>query len=77
MLSRLIRLAAPAAALLLAACTTPEPPVKPVPPAHPEVAFEESSFDRLPQIQDHTWEPALAAFQRSCEVMQAGRRDRL
>ena len=72
MLSRLIRLAAPAAALLLAACTTPEPPVKPAPPAHPEVAFEESSFDRLPQIQDHTWEPALAAFQRSCEVMQAG-----
>ena len=44
-------------------------PVKPAPPAHPEVAFEESSFDRLPQIQDHTWEPALAAFQRSCEVM--------
>lgn len=41
MLSRLIRLAAPAGALLLAACTTPEPPVKPAPPAHPEVAFEE------------------------------------
>lgn len=71
MLFRLIRSAAPtAAALLLAACTTPEAPIKPVVPAHPEVAFEESSFDRLPQVQDYTWEPALAAFKRSCEAMR-------
>lgn len=70
MSSRLFRLAAPAAALLLAACSTSELPTKPASHAHPEVAFEEYSFDRLPQIQDKAWEPALDAFQRSCEVMK-------
>ncbi len=70
MFPRLFRLAAPIAALLLAACSTSELPTKPAMHAHPEVAFEEYSFDRLPHVQDKAWEPALNAFQRSCEVMK-------
>ncbi|MBP3438165.1 MAG: murein transglycosylase A [Sutterella sp.] len=67
MLSKLfIRLTAAAAALTLAACTTVEKPTA----DRPSVSFRQTDFDRLPSADGESWQGALAAFQRSCAVLQ-------
>ncbi|MDY4163423.1 MAG: MltA domain-containing protein [Sutterella sp.] len=67
MLSKLfIRLTAAAAVLTLAACTTVDKPTE----DKPAVSFRQTDFDRLPSADGESWQSALAAFRRSCTVLQ-------
>lgn len=73
MLSKFLRCSITCLSLLtLAACTTVDQPTESSQPpvtASKEVDFVPFLFDDLPTIEDHTWEPALAAFRQSCLSM--------
>ena len=56
---------------LLAACSsTPEKqPETGLAPGQSKLVFEESAFDKVPNVED--WEPALKAFKLSCSKLTA------
>lgn len=63
--SRLLRSAVLAAAFLLSACSTIEPP--PTASSGPE--FEPIDYADIPGSSDESWRAALGAFRRSCNVI--------